>query len=192
MPDASQSEWYRHYDLDEARQGRDHTRTLFPHQTAAVRKLNTWYGREWDGDAGAIMVMPTGGGKTLTASRFLCEGPLSDGYKVIWLAHAHHLLEQAIQTLGPADPDDGPMEVRHIRQPRSDLRARVVSGATGHFPVRGITPDDDVIFSTHQTLNKALQAGHPALKAFLKSCRGKLFIVFDEAHHSPAPTYRSG
>ena len=32
---------------------------------------------------------------------------------------------------------------------------------------------------------------HPNLKEFLKSANGKLFVVFDEAHHAPAPSYRN-
>lgn len=185
-----QPEWRRSYDLQAARKLRDDTRSLFPHQTKAVSALNKWYGTKWSEPAGGLLVLPTGGGKTLTATRFLCQGPLSEGYKVLWLAHAYHLLEQAISTFGPEDPGDGPMEVRHIHEPRRRLNARVVSGAVGHWPVRRIEADDDVIFSTHQTMNKALDANHPALDEFLASARGKLFIVFDEAHHSPAPTYR--
>ena len=32
--------------------------------------------------------------------------------------------------------------------------------------------------------------GHDSLNQFLQSASGKLLVIFDEAHHSPAPTYR--
>jgi len=71
-----------------------------------------------------ILVLPTGGGKILTAVRFLCTEALSDGYKVLWLAHTHHLLEQAFESLE--------LEVKLI-QNKQQLSVRVVSGTKGHF-----------------------------------------------------------
>jgi len=44
------------------------------------------------------LVLPIGGGKTFTAQRFLTTLPLSQGHKVIWLAHTYHLLNQAQAT----------------------------------------------------------------------------------------------
>ena len=64
-----------------------------------------WFGKESEGHKGGILVLPTGGGKTFTAVRFLCQGPLSKGYKVLWLAHTHHLLEQAYYSFGPREID---------------------------------------------------------------------------------------
>jgi superfamily II DNA or RNA helicase len=31
---------------------------------------------------------------------------------------------------------------------------------------------------------------HPQLLNWLDAANGKLFVVFDEAHHAPAPSYR--
>ena len=44
--------------------------------------------------------------------------------------------------------------------------------------------------ATLQTVCRAVAAQHPAIDAFLAASGGRLFIVFDEAHHSPAPSYR--
>ena len=65
------------------------------HQAMAIDHLIKWYNSNHNTHAGGILVLPTGGGKTFTAIRFVCRTALSDGYKVLWLAHTHHLLEQA-------------------------------------------------------------------------------------------------
>jgi superfamily II DNA or RNA helicase len=107
---------------------------------------------------------------------------LSEGYKVLWLAHTHHLLEQAFIEFGNG--------VAVIAEPKSELNIRVVSGTPGHFPVRDIRVTDDVIIGTLQTIREAYERRHPQLESFLGATQGKLLVVFDEAHHSPAPSYR--
>src|SRR5262249_15021738 len=77
-----------------------------------------------------------------------------------------------------------------VIEPRPRLRVRVVSGTPGHFPVRSLGPGDDVVVATLQTVGAALREGHESLDRFLTSAGGKLFVVFDEAHHAPAPSYR--
>ncbi len=140
-------------------------------------------------------MLPTGGGKTFTATRFLCRGPLSQGYKVLWLAHTHHLLDQAYDAFAPRSEikaQERGLEVGLIAEPRETLRVRVVSGAQGHFSPQAIQGDDDVVIATLQTIGKALEdkSRSSGLRAFLKSAP-RLFVVFDEAHHSPAPSYRA-
>src|SRR5690606_36634887 len=44
--------------------------------------------------------------------------------------------------------------------------------------------------ATLQRITRAYGEKVKALRAFLESARGKLFVVFDEAHHAPAPSYR--
>lgn len=98
------------------------------HQTEALTRLADWFQQRHTSYAGAILVLPTGGGKTFTAVQFLCSptGPLSQGYKVLWLAHTHHLLEQAYagfhNGIGPITPS------------RPQLTIRIVSGAFSPFP----------------------------------------------------------
>jgi len=180
------------YQLIEARH-RVSKRVLAAHQQAAITKLGEWFMKS-EVPHGGLIVLPTGGGKTFTAIRFLCQGPLSQGYKVLWLAHTHHLLEQAFFELGPRIGDDPPQyAVGYIREPRDTLSVRVVSGTPGHFRVAEIKPTDDFVIATLQTICKANEAsadGHPNLTRFFESCQGKLCVIFDEAHHSPAPSYR--
>lgn len=173
--------WYREYDLVEER---IHPSSKIPasHQIGALEKLRDWYESRPQPDAGGILVLPTGAGKTFTAIHFLCSHPLSQGYKLLWLAHTHHLLEQAFKSF-----DDG---VSLIAEPRSEVAARVVSGTIGHFPVHSIKPSDDVIIGTVQTLVHAHKEQHRDLLSWLDPADGRLVVVFDEAHHSPAPSYR--
>lgn len=176
--------FYRQYDLPRARRHLLESAARQPagHQRAALEKLYSWFGQAPAERRGGMLVLPTGGGKTFTAGRFLCSGPLSRGYKVIWLAHTHHLLEQAVESLE--------REVGHIGEPRADLRVRVVSGTPGHCRVHEIKPTDDVLICTLQTLTQAYRNQHPQLLAFLRQAGDKLFVVFDEAHHAPATSYR--
>lgn len=177
MFEQQESGFFRTYNLTEAqKQPKDPA----AHQHEALGKLHNWFQENRSDAAGGILVLPTGGGKTFTADRFLCTDPLSDGYKVLWLAHTHHLLDQAFYSLGS--------EVKLIRG-KQQLNVRVVSGTKGHFSPAHIETSDDVVICTLQTVTRAYQNNHAQLHNFLKAAGNKLFVVFDEAHHSPAPSY---
>jgi ATP-dependent helicase IRC3 len=182
MSDKSVHQFYGEYNLTTARK---HPTVRIPagHQSSALEKLHHWFSERSDTDKGGILVLPTGGGKTFTAMRFLCAGPLSQGYRVLWLAHTHHLLEQAMESLV--------QEMSHISGSKSKLAIRVVSGTIGHCRVHEIKPGDDVVIGTLQTITQADRNQHPQLVAFLREAGEKLCIVFDEAHHSPAYSYRT-
>ncbi len=192
QPPLDKNPFVRHYDLDLARRHADSARRPRAHQDEALRRLRSWFDipATTGTPRGGLLVLPTGGGKTFTAVRFLCEWPLSEGYKVLWLAHTHHLLEQAFETFGPETPSgDSPVEVARIRPPRSSLRVRVVSGMPGHAKLTSVRDDDDVLIGSLQTFSNAQRDDHASLTHFIDSAHGKLVVVFDEAHHAPAPTY---
>jgi len=192
MAEQASSPFHQVYDLVEARKYPSKKEPAF-HQSEALLKMRSWFEAKHN-PAGGILVLPTGGGKTFVAVRFLCSNPLSQGYKVLWLAHTHHLLDQAFYSFAPQDPEKAGKngyEIARITEPKPKLSVRVVSGTPGHFPVHQVKPDDDVVIGTLQTITSAYNdPRQSALKAFLDSSRGKLMIVFDEAHHSPAPSYR--
>jgi len=176
------SDFYREYDLGDARR-HGFAKNPAPHQAQALHELDKWYKSAPADSCGGILVLPTGGGKTFTAGHFACRHPLSNGFKVLWLAHTHHLLEQAFFSFSNL--------VGLIAEPKSRLNVRVVSGTIGHFPVHSIKAIDDVVISSLQTVCNAAKNRHKQLDSFLNAAEGKLFVVFDEAHHSPAPSYRN-
>ena len=188
---SSGSDYYREYNLIKARKAPSKI-NMAPHQVDAQVKLMNWFGKESKGKNGGILVLPTGGGKTFTAVRFLCQGPLSEGYKVLWLAHTHHLLEQAYYSFGPREIDQqNGFEVGYVQEPRNKLNVRVVSGTKDHYNIQQTKATDDVLICTLQTASSALKRQQPNFMEFLESAGEKLLVVFDEAHHSPAPTYRN-
>ncbi len=151
------------------------------HQQQALDNLNKWF-MSTKKQAGGILVLPTGGGKTFTAMHFLCRHPISDNYKILWLAHTHHLLEQAFSGMDKL--------LCLIAEPKNSLNVRLVSGTIGHFKVADIKQSDDVVVATVQTIWNAMKNNHPAIDSFLENGIRPIFIVIDEAHHSPAPSYR--
>lgn len=175
------SDFYREYDLTKERK-HGATKSPAPFQQAALTELSKWYQSKSSGARGGILVLPTGGGKTFTASHFICGHPIKDGFKVLWLAHTHHLLEQAFYSFESS--------VGLVAEPKAKLNVRVVSGTIGHFPVHTIKATDDVVVSSLPTMVNAVKSEHRQLESFLNSAKEKLFVVFDEAHHSPAPSYR--
>ena len=66
---------------------------LYDFQKKAVEALKHHF-ISLDKTAG-MLVMPTGSGKSRTATYFLIKEMVSRGYQVIWLAHRHMLLDQA-------------------------------------------------------------------------------------------------
>jgi superfamily II DNA or RNA helicase len=182
MPELHPSPFYTVYNLADRRQHQS-TRELAYHQKAALVEIKKWYKSKSAPPHGGILVLPTGGGKTYTAVYFLCSNPLFEGYKVLWLAHTHHLLEQAssyFQDLAGL-----------ITGSKETLTVRVVSGTREHLEIHTITPSDDVVVCSLQTAANAVKRSLPELDAFLTGAASNLIVIFDEAHHAPAPSYRS-
>lgn len=69
-------------------------RQLYEHQEEAIRKLDAMDKR---GSFRTLLVLPTGGGKTLTAAYWLLRNAVDQNKKILWLAHRHLLLEQAAE-----------------------------------------------------------------------------------------------
>ena len=69
-------------------------RTLYEHQVEAMGELNKIDKKE---TFRSLLVLPTGGGKTLTAAYWLLKNAVDKKKKIIWVAHRHLLLEQAAE-----------------------------------------------------------------------------------------------
>ena len=68
---------------------------LYAHQNEAIKALNHKNESAFEG----LLVLPTGGGKTLTAVHWLLRNFIDKRKKVLWIAHRHELLNQAIETI---------------------------------------------------------------------------------------------
>lgn len=65
---------------------------LYEHQVDAMTNLNQI---DQKSQFNSLLVLPTGGGKTLTATYWLLKNAVDKKKKVLWIAHRHLLLEQA-------------------------------------------------------------------------------------------------
>lgn len=146
---------------------------LFPHQRIAAisirEKLTT-------GRRRVLLHMPTGAGKTRTASTALVDILRSrpDDQVIVWLAHSEELCDQAFEEITKAFAQLGPRPLRVYRH-------------YGHTRVRDLAEvRDGVVVAGLQLLFKdslSKQAAFLALAA--RTC----VVVMDEAHQATAPTY---
>ena len=70
-------------------------RTPYEHQRKAMEHLDLMNKSE---SYSTLVVLPTGGGKTYTASLWLLKNAIDKGKKILWIAHRQMLLEQAAES----------------------------------------------------------------------------------------------
>ena len=125
-----------------------------------------------------LVVLPTGGGNTYTASMWLLKNAIDKKKKILWIAHRQMLLDQAAESF----MDFAYAEViPHI----SSFTFRIVSGASNHDRMIDINPKDNILIASKDSLGRNLSC----LDAWLRG-EDEIYLVIDEAHHSTAKTYR--
>ncbi len=150
-------------------------RELYAHQNEAIKKLDEKNKSPFEG----LLVLPTGGGKTLTAVHWLLRNFIDKRKKVLWIAHRHELLDQAFETVKfSAYPS--------LLNDIDRFRYRVISGHPKHDRPVNIQPTDDIIIASKDSLNSGLKY---LLENWVKHSEAILLVV-DEAHHATAKTYR--
>lgn len=160
----------------------------FSHQAKALQALNKVYKMEDPSSKSGLLVIPTGGGKTFTAVRWIMDQALRKNKKVIWLAHSFHLLDQALESFKE--------ESITLKGYRDGLNIRIVSSHPSHDKMSEIRSTDDVLIITTQTAISAfkdeleMMDGSKVRTAFfeyLKSIKDeRVVVIIDEAHHAPA------
>lgn len=160
----------------------------FAHQSQALDSLNKVFNTNKDIPKSGLLVLPTGGGKTFTAVKWICDNIISKNIKVIWLAHSFHLLDQALETFKDYSI--------WINEKRSNLKIRVISSNPSHCSPSKIDEYDDVMIMTTTTAINSFNSksideygNHlltPFQKYLAKHKDEKFLVVIDEAHHSPA------
>ena len=149
---------------------------LYEHQQAAIRNLTDKVLYNENFKAG-MLVLPTGAGKTLTASYWLLKNALNEGDKVIWIAHRHELLDQAKQAFENISYKD-------IASKIPIVHFRIISGV--HDSVKNVRSYDQLLIASKSSLN----ASFNHLKEWIENVTNDLYLVIDEAHHASAKEYR--
>lgn len=150
-------------------------RRPYDHQQAAMRALDAMNKLP---SFSTMVVLPTGGGKTFTASNWLLKNAINKRRKVLWIAHRHMLLDQAAESFrsyayADLTPDIG------------QFSYRIVSGQPSHGSVADINRGDDLVIASKDSL----RSRPDKLEAWLTGEK-EMFLVVDEAHHATAKTYR--
>lgn len=153
---------------------------LYPHQKDAYANMTKKILNSNKYPFKGLLVLPTGGGKTLTAARWISENILDKGIKVLWLAHRHELLEQAKRTFTTI------LAYKDFFKNKKEFKWRIISGI--HDMAVNIKSDDDIIFASKDSI-KSDRSFNYLKNNFLKG-QDEIFLVIDEAHHAPAKTYR--
>lgn len=159
----------------------------FPHQRDAFIELSKTLPTPIKDYRGTLLVLPTGAGKTFTSVNWICRNILSQNIKVLWLAQSSYLIDQAAKSF---------IEEIHHALERNIINLRVVSSSAEHSNAGSISLTDDVLICTTQTAIGAYSSEQldgrgkiikTPFRRFVDSCREKsLFVVIDEAHHTPA------
>lgn len=147
---------------------------LFTHQKEAVKNLNKKF-KEKRNFAG-ILAIPTGGGKTITSIYWLLQNFIDKNKKVLWIAHRHELLNQAKEALQK-------LANKYILPNKNEINYRVVSGV--HERTANISPYDDFIIASKDSVYQS----QGIINSWIEN-QSEALLVIDEAHHSPAKTYK--
>ena len=150
-------------------------RTPYPHQQEAMKNMDLMDTLD---SYSTLVVLPTGGGKTYTASTWLLANALDKKKKVLWLAHRQTLLDQAAASF-----------IKYAYQSTapniSSFTFRIISGAKEHDRMIDIDPNDDLLIASRDSVRRNLNR----LDSWLKG-EDVIFLVIDEAHHSTTMAYR--
>ena len=136
------------------------TINLRPYQEEAVEAART----TWKDNRSALVVLPTGCGKTITALSLVANAR-ERGFRVLWLAHRQELLTQPAKAFRAVWPDVAE-DIGIVQADRNECDAGTVFASidTVRNPAR---------------LDAVLSEGAPML------------VVCDEAHHTMANSWRT-
>ena len=153
------------------------TRQPYEHQIDAQKCLDIVNKND---NYSTLVVLPTGGGKTYTATVWLLRNAINKNHKVLWLAHRQFLLNQAAETFQE-------QAFANALTNKTSFRYRIVSGASSHDRICNIQPTDDLLVVGKDTLGRGQNLTQ--LDRWLEN-QDMIYLVIDEAHHAVAKTYR--
>ena len=151
------------------------TRIPYEHQKSAMESLDII---NKNSKYSTMIVLPTGGGKTYTASMWLLKNALDQKKKIIWIAHRQMLLDQAAESFQKFAYAE---VIPHI----PFFQYRIVSGASCHDRAIDIRVSDNLLIVSKDSIGRNINC----LDVWLAGEK-EIFLIIDEAHHSTAKTYR--
>ena len=151
------------------------TRTPYEHQKKAMEALDKM---NQEPSYSTLVVLPTGGGKTYTASMWLLKNAIDKKKKILWIAHRQMLLNQAAESFKK-------FAYTEVVPNISSFCFRIVSGASSHDRTSDIRSSDNLLIVSKDSIGRNIER----LDCWLKGEK-ELYLIVDEAHHSTAKTYR--
>ena len=150
-------------------------RTPYEHQKKAMEALDKM---NQESSYSTLVVLPTGGGKTYTASMWLLKNAIDKKKKILWIAHRQMLLDHPAESFQKFAYKE---VVPHI----SSFCFRIVSGASSHDRTSDIRSSDNLLIVSKDSIGRNIER----LDKWLEGEK-ELYLIVDEAHHSTAKTYR--
>jgi superfamily II DNA or RNA helicase len=170
----------------------------YPFQRDAISKLDRTINNK--PDYAGMLVLPTGGGKTVTAVYWLLKNVIDKGGKILWIAHRHTLLDQALKTFMNNAYKKDADKVDVLRNCK-EFRYRLISGL--HGEAISCQRTDDIIIANKDSLTQGVRKKNGKVLVspdsglyyiynnWLKICDPKgVFLVIDECHHAIGKSYR--
>lgn len=119
-------------------------RMPYEHQKEAMRCLDKINEESF---YSTLVVLPTGGGKTYTASMWLLKNAIDKKKKILWLAHRQMLLDQAAESFQKFAYAE---VIPHI----SSFCFRIISGSCSHDRTSNIRPEDDLLIVSKDSIGR--------------------------------------
>ena len=135
-----------------------------------------------------LIVIPTGGGKTRTAIKYVYKNVLNKkGGKVLWICERLLLQEQSYNSFRNMAINAN-LRNRNV----SKIIAGVYSGEAGDFTKDNLK-DAELVFVTQQTLNISLSGNSSKANPLNDwiSFEDSLTVIIDEAHHATYKNYKN-
>jgi superfamily II DNA or RNA helicase len=145
----------------------------YPHQKTTWDKMDRHYLDERR--PAGLVVLPTGGGKTVVAADWLLRNVVAKGGRVLWLANRQALLRQAFHTF---------KRLANVAYPeKKTLDLIAVSSEFSKWST--VSREHELIFASVQS--SVLECNRGFVKELLADAGRNAFVVVDEAHHAVAP-----